>query len=39
MTCQKLSPSLFKDEGIDTVLNAQVKRISGKSGDSVACCF
>ncbi len=31
--------SLFKDEGIDTVLNAQVKRISGKSGDSVAVAF
>jgi pyruvate/2-oxoglutarate dehydrogenase complex dihydrolipoamide dehydrogenase (E3) component len=26
---------LFRDEGIDAVLNAQVKRISGKSGDSV----
>jgi pyruvate/2-oxoglutarate dehydrogenase complex dihydrolipoamide dehydrogenase (E3) component len=31
--------SLFKDEGIDTVLNARVKRISGKSGDSVAVAF
>ncbi len=31
--------SLFKDEGIDTVLNAQVKRISGKSGDSVGVAF
>ena len=30
---------LFKDEGIDTVLNARVKRISGKSGDSVAVTF
>ncbi|HEX7362394.1 MAG TPA: FAD-dependent oxidoreductase [Bryobacteraceae bacterium] len=28
--------SLFKDEGIDTFLNARVKRVSGKSGDSVA---
>jgi pyruvate/2-oxoglutarate dehydrogenase complex dihydrolipoamide dehydrogenase (E3) component len=27
--------SLFKDEGIDTFLNARVKRVSGKSGDSV----
>ena len=27
--------ALFKDEGIDTVLNARVRRISGKSGDSV----
>jgi pyruvate/2-oxoglutarate dehydrogenase complex dihydrolipoamide dehydrogenase (E3) component len=26
---------LFRDEGIDTVLNARVRRISGKSGDSV----
>jgi pyruvate/2-oxoglutarate dehydrogenase complex dihydrolipoamide dehydrogenase (E3) component len=26
---------LFRDEGIDAVLNAQVKRISGKSGDTV----
>ena len=26
---------LFKDEGIDTVLNATVKRISGRSGTSV----
>jgi pyruvate/2-oxoglutarate dehydrogenase complex dihydrolipoamide dehydrogenase (E3) component len=31
--------SLLKDEGIDTVLNARVKRISGKSGDSVAVAF
>ena len=31
--------SLFKDEGIDTVLNARVKRISGISGDSVAVAF
>ena len=27
--------SLFKDEGIDIVLNARIKRVSGKSGDSV----
>ncbi len=27
--------NLFRDEGIDTVLNAHVTRISGKSGDSV----
>ena len=27
--------NLFKDEGIDSVLNARVRRISGKSGDSV----
>lgn len=27
--------SLFADEGIDTLLNAQIKRISGKSGQSV----
>src|SRR5467141_2325097 len=27
--------SLFGDEGIDTLLNAQIKRISGKSGESV----
>jgi len=27
--------TLFRDEGIDTVMNAHVKRISGKSGDSV----
>jgi pyruvate/2-oxoglutarate dehydrogenase complex dihydrolipoamide dehydrogenase (E3) component len=27
--------TLFRDEGIDTVTNARVKRISGKSGDSV----
>jgi pyruvate/2-oxoglutarate dehydrogenase complex dihydrolipoamide dehydrogenase (E3) component len=26
---------LFVDEGIDLVMNAQVKRISGRSGDSV----
>jgi pyruvate/2-oxoglutarate dehydrogenase complex dihydrolipoamide dehydrogenase (E3) component len=28
--------TLFKDEGIDTVVNASVKRISGKSGGSVS---
>ena len=27
--------NLFEDEGIDTVLNARVKRITGKSGQSV----
>jgi pyruvate/2-oxoglutarate dehydrogenase complex dihydrolipoamide dehydrogenase (E3) component len=27
--------SLFSDEGIDTLLNARIKRVSGKSGDSV----
>jgi pyruvate/2-oxoglutarate dehydrogenase complex dihydrolipoamide dehydrogenase (E3) component len=27
--------ALFRDEGIDALLNAKVKRISGKSGDSV----
>ncbi len=27
--------SLFKDEGIDAVLNARIKRLSGKSGQSV----
>ena len=27
--------TLFRDEGIDTVMNARVKRISGKSGSSV----
>jgi pyruvate/2-oxoglutarate dehydrogenase complex dihydrolipoamide dehydrogenase (E3) component len=27
--------SLFEEEGIDTVLNARMKRVSGKSGDSV----
>jgi pyruvate/2-oxoglutarate dehydrogenase complex dihydrolipoamide dehydrogenase (E3) component len=27
--------SLFDDEGIDTLLNAQIKRISGKTGESV----
>jgi pyruvate/2-oxoglutarate dehydrogenase complex dihydrolipoamide dehydrogenase (E3) component len=28
--------SLFQEEGIDTFLNARIKRVSGKSGDSVA---
>ena len=28
--------SLFKDEGVDSLLNARIKRISGKSGDSVS---
>jgi pyruvate/2-oxoglutarate dehydrogenase complex dihydrolipoamide dehydrogenase (E3) component len=28
--------SLFEDEGIDAVLNARVKRVSGKSGNSVS---
>src|SRR5271163_3297188 len=28
--------NLFRDEGIEMVLNARVKRISGKSGDSVS---
>ena len=27
--------TLFRDEGVNTVMNARVKRISGKSGDSV----
>jgi hypothetical protein len=27
---------LFEDEGITTVLNTRIKRISGKSGDSVS---
>ena len=31
----KALADLFRDEGIDTVLNAHVRRISGKSGDSV----
>ena len=26
---------LFRDEGIDTVLNARIRRVSGRSGDSV----
>ncbi|MGB8538796.1 MAG: FAD-dependent oxidoreductase [Acidobacteriaceae bacterium] len=30
---------LCKDEGIDTVLNARVLRVSGKSGDSVTVTF
>ena len=28
--------SLFADEGIDTLLNARIKRVSGKSGQSVS---
>lgn len=28
--------NLFKDEGIDIFLNVRIKRVSGKSGDSVA---
>jgi pyruvate/2-oxoglutarate dehydrogenase complex dihydrolipoamide dehydrogenase (E3) component len=28
--------NLFKDEGINTVLNARIKRVSGKSGHSVS---
>jgi pyruvate/2-oxoglutarate dehydrogenase complex dihydrolipoamide dehydrogenase (E3) component len=31
--------SLFEDEGIDSVLNARVKRVSGKSGRSVRIVF
>jgi pyruvate/2-oxoglutarate dehydrogenase complex dihydrolipoamide dehydrogenase (E3) component len=31
--------SLFKDEGIEVVLNARIKRISGKSGDCVRVVF
>ena len=27
--------SILKDEGVDTLLNARIKRVSGKSGDSV----
>ncbi len=27
--------NLFQDEGIETILNARVRQISGKSGDSV----
>jgi pyruvate/2-oxoglutarate dehydrogenase complex dihydrolipoamide dehydrogenase (E3) component len=30
---------LFRDEGIDTVLNGHVRRISGKSGESVTVVF
>ena len=30
---------LFKDEGIDAILNARVLRVSGKSGDSVTVTF
>ncbi|MGC2658329.1 MAG: FAD-dependent oxidoreductase, partial [Bryobacteraceae bacterium] len=31
--------ALFKDEGIDSVLNARVLRVSGKSGESVTVAF
>ena len=31
----KAIADLFRDEGIDAILNARVKRVSGKSGDSV----
>ena len=31
----KAIADLFRDEGIDTILNARVKRVSGKSGQSV----
>ncbi len=31
--------SLFEDEGIDVILNAQLKRVSGKSGLSVSVTF
>jgi len=30
---------LLEDEGIDILLNAQIKRVSGKSGDSVTIVF
>ena len=33
--CEALR-SLFADEGIDIVLNARIKQVSGKSGDSVS---
>src|SRR5713101_5431741 len=33
--CEALR-SLFADEGIDILLNARIKRVSGKSGDSVS---
>ncbi len=33
--CEALH-SLFADEGIDILLNARIKRVSGKSGDSVS---
>jgi pyruvate/2-oxoglutarate dehydrogenase complex dihydrolipoamide dehydrogenase (E3) component len=31
--------SLFEDEGIDTVFNARIKRVSGRSGQSVKVVF
>ena len=36
--CEALG-ELLKDEGIDIVLNARIKRISGKSSDSVSVVF
>jgi pyruvate/2-oxoglutarate dehydrogenase complex dihydrolipoamide dehydrogenase (E3) component len=31
--------TLFEDDGIDVILNAQLKRVSGKSGQSVSVTF
>ncbi len=31
--------SVFADEGIEVVLNAQIRRIAGKSGQSVTIVF
>jgi pyruvate/2-oxoglutarate dehydrogenase complex dihydrolipoamide dehydrogenase (E3) component len=36
--CEALA-SILTDEGIDTVFNAQIKRVSGKSGQSVKLVF
>jgi pyruvate/2-oxoglutarate dehydrogenase complex dihydrolipoamide dehydrogenase (E3) component len=36
--CEALR-SLLADEGIDVLLNARIKRVSGKSGDSVTIVF
>lgn len=36
--CEALG-ELLKDEGIDIVLNARIKRVSGKSADSVSVVF
>jgi pyruvate/2-oxoglutarate dehydrogenase complex dihydrolipoamide dehydrogenase (E3) component len=36
--CEALR-NLLADEGIDLVLNARIKRVSGKSGDSVSILF
>lgn len=36
--CEALR-GLFEDEGIEIVLNARLKRVSGKSGDSVTIIF